>query len=151
MDVRRMLRVLLGREDGATESTVGQAPPVPVRTILRRFWPYAAQQRRWLPVLLLLVAVPPLVEGGQLLLFKALIDEVMVPRRLDAFPPLAAAFLGLTVIGGLASYLDTVLSARISQAFLLSMRPSFFRHLQKLSPDFFERRQMGGVLARALG
>jgi ATP-binding cassette subfamily B protein len=151
MDVRRMLRVLLGREDGATESTVGQAPPVPVRTILRRFWPYAAQQRRWLPVLLLLVAVPPLVEGGQLLLFKALIDEVMVPRRLDAFPPLAAAFVGLTLLGGIASYLDTVLSARISQAFLLSMRTSFFRHLQNLSLDFFERRQMGDVLARLSG
>ncbi len=147
----RVLRVLLGRGDGAAESLVGQAPPVPVRTIVRRFWPYAAQQRRWLPVLLLLVAVPPLVEGGQLLLFKALIDEVMVPRRLDAFPPLAAAFVGLTVLGGIASYLDTVLSARISQAFLLSMRTSFFRHLQNLSLDFFERRQMGDVLARLSG
>jgi ABC-type multidrug transport system fused ATPase/permease subunit len=130
---------------------VGQAPPVPVRTILRRFWPYAARQRRWLPVLLLLVVVPPLVEGGQLLLFKAMIDEVMVPRRLNAFPPLAAAFLGLTVVGGAASYCDTVLSARISQAFLLSMRTCFFRHLQNLSLDFFERRQMGDVLARLSG
>jgi ABC-type multidrug transport system fused ATPase/permease subunit len=151
MDVRRVLRALLGRWDGAAESLVGQAPPVPVRTILRRFWPYAAQQRRWLPVLLLLVVVPPLVEGGQLLLFKALIDEVMVPRRLEAFPPLAAAFVGLTLLGGVASYLDTVLSTRISQAFLLSMRTSFFRHLQNLSLDFFERRQMGDVLARLSG
>src|SRR3954462_4967351 len=151
MGVRRVLRVLLERWTGAAEDLVGQAPPVPVRTILRRFWPYAAQQRRWLPVLLLLVGVPPLGEGGQLLLFKAMIDEVMVPRRLHAFPPLAAAFLGLTVVGGVASYFDTVLSARISQAFLLSMRTSFFRHLQNLSLDFFERRQMGDVLARLSG
>ncbi len=151
MDVRRVLRALLGRWDSTAESLVGQAPPVPMRTILRRFWPYAAQQRRWLPVLLLLVVVPPLVEGGQLLLFKALIDEVMVPRRLEGFPPLAAAFMGLTVIGGIASYLDTVLSARISQAFLLSMRTSFFRHLQNLSLDFFERRPIGDVLARLSG
>src|SRR3712207_8581646 len=46
----------------------------------------------------------------------------------DALP-----ILGLTAIGGVASYLDTVLSARLSQAFLLSMRTSFFRHLQHLS------------------
>src|SRR4051812_2442048 len=151
MGVVRVLRVLLRRWNGAVENSVGQTPPVPVRTILRRFWPYAAQQRRWLPVLLLLVGVPPLVEGGQLLLFKAMIDEVMVPRDLDAFPPLAAAFLGLTVVGGVASYFDTVLSARISQSFLLSMRTSFFRHLQNLSLDFFERRQMGDVLARLTG
>jgi hypothetical protein len=39
MGVRRVLRVLLGRWNGAAESSVGQAPPVPVRTILRRFWP----------------------------------------------------------------------------------------------------------------
>src|SRR3954447_20760491 len=151
MGVVRVLRVLLGRWNGAVENSVGQTPPVPVRTILRRFWPYAAQQRRWLPVLLLLVVVPPLVEGGQLLLFKAMIDEVMVPRRLNAFPPLAAAFLGLTVVGGVASYFDTVLSARISQSFLLSMRTCFFRHLQNLSLDFFERHQMGDVLARLSG
>src|SRR3954467_5605942 len=130
VDRRRMgvMRVLRGRWHGALENSAGQAPPVPVRTILRRFWPYAAHQRRWLPVLLLLVIVPPLVQGGQLLLFKAMIDEVMVPRRLNAFPSLAAAFLGLTVVGGVASYFDTVLSARISQSFLLSMRTSFFRH-----------------------
>src|SRR3954463_16396778 len=151
MGVVRVPRVLLGRWNGAVENSVGQTPPVPVRTILRRFWPYAAQQRRWLPVLLLLVVVPPLVEGGQLLLFKAMIDEVMVPRRLNAFPPLAAAFLGLTVVGGVASYFDTVLSSRITQAFLLSMRTAFFRHLQNLSLDFFERRQMGDVLARLNG
>ena len=151
MGVGRVLRVLRRQVDGAAESSVGQAPPVPIRTILRRFWPYAAQQRRWLPVLLLLVAVPPLVEGGQLLLFKAMIDDVMVPRDLEAFLPLAVAFLGLTAIGGVASYLDTVLSARISQAFLLSMRTSFFRHLQHLSLNFFERRQMGDVLARLSG
>ncbi len=151
MEVWRVLRVLRAQVDGAAESSVGQAPPVPIRAILRRFWPYAAQQRRWLPVLLLLVAVPPLVEGGQLLLFKAMIDDVMVPRDLEAFLPLAVAFLGLTAIGGVASYLDTVLSARISQAFLLSMRTSFFRHLQHLSLNFFERRQMGDVLARLSG
>ena len=151
MEFGRVLRVLRRQADGAAESSVGQAPPVPIRTILRRFWPYAAPQRRWLPVLLLLVAVPPLVEGGQLLLFKAMIDDVMVPRHLEAFPPLAVAFLGLTAVGGVASYLDTVLSARISQAFLLSMRTSFFRHLQHLSLNFFERRQMGDVLARLSG
>jgi ATP-binding cassette subfamily B protein len=149
--VARVLRVLLGELNDAAASSVEQAPRVPVRTIVRRFWPYAAEQRRWLPVLLLLVAVPPLVEGGQLLFFKAMIDEVMVPRRLDAFPPLALAFLALTVVGGVASFLDTVLSARISQDFLLSMRTSFFRHLHTLSLDFFERRQMGDVLARLTG
>src|SRR3954453_21561232 len=151
MGVMRVLRVLLKRWHGAGENSAGQAPPVPVRTILRRFWPYAAQQRRWLPVLLLFVVVPPLVEGGQLLLFKAMIDDVMVPRHLNAFPPLAGAFLGLTAIGGVASYLDTVLSARISQGFLLSMRTSLFRHLQYLPLHFFERRQMGDVLARLSG
>ena len=46
----------------STDFACRSVTSVPVRTMLRRFWPYAAQQRRWLPVLTLAL----LVAGGWL-------------------------------------------------------------------------------------
>ena len=45
--IRNGIRTLLsvGVEDGGV---VAAAPPVPIREIFRRFWPYARPYRRWL-------------------------------------------------------------------------------------------------------
>ena len=41
---------------------VAAAPPVPVREILRRFWPDARPFRRWIPLGLLLIAIGAAIE-----------------------------------------------------------------------------------------
>jgi ABC-type multidrug transport system fused ATPase/permease subunit len=133
------------------DALVAQAPVVPIRTLVRRFWPYTRSQRRWLPVLIALTAVSPLFEGAELWVFKRLVDDVLVPRDFAAFVPVALLFIALTVGAGLVSMVDGVLSTWVSQRFLLSLRTSFFRHLQGMSLDFFERRQLGDVLSRLTG
>ncbi|HZJ28853.1 MAG TPA: hypothetical protein VFD37_02565 [Solirubrobacterales bacterium] len=45
--MRRLL--LLGSDQSGP---VAQAPPVPLRQILTRFWPYLRPYRKWIPVLL---------------------------------------------------------------------------------------------------
>ena len=42
-----------------SQALVAAAPPVPVREIFRRFWPYARPFRRWIAVGLLLIALVP--------------------------------------------------------------------------------------------
>jgi ATP-binding cassette subfamily B protein len=135
----------------AGDDLVAQAPVVAIREIFRRFWPYTRSLRRWLPVLIALTAVSPLIEGAELWVFKLLVDDVLVPKDFGAFPPIALLFLALTVGGGLLSTGKSLLSAWVSQRFLLSLRTSFFRHLQGMSLDFFERRQLGDVLSRLSG
>lgn len=145
----RILRLLMGgRED---EALVAAAPVVPVREVFRRFWPYTKPYRRWLWVMLLLVALAPAVDTVTIWLFKVLIDDVLVPRNFDLFIWVAAAYVGLTLIGGLVSFGDDYLSAWIGERFLLSLRTSFFRHIQTLSLDFFERRKLGDILSRLTG
>jgi ABC-type multidrug transport system fused ATPase/permease subunit len=119
-----------------------------VRQIFHRFWPYARSYRRWLALTLVFIALAPAIETLTIWLFKLLIDEVLVPRNFGLFLWIALAYLGLTLLEGLVSFGEEYLSAWIGGRFLLGLRTSFFGHLQRLSPDFFEERQLGDVIAR---
>src|SRR4051812_37291570 len=117
--VRRILRSSLSAAPLDGDGPVPQAPVVPVGEIARRFWPYSRSQRRWLPLLIALVVVSPLFEGGELWVFKLLVDDVLVPADFAAFVPVALMFVGLTVGGGLFSIAQSLLSTWVGQRFLL--------------------------------
>ncbi|KJK59917.1 ABC transporter ATP-binding protein [Saccharothrix sp. ST-888] len=143
--VRRLLTV------AETSDVVAAAPPVPLRDIFRRFWPYTRGGRRWLAVLLALVVTGPVVEAAEIWLFKIVIDDMLVPHNLSLFLPIALAFAGLTLISGVLAFSDSVTSTWVSERFLLSLRSDVFRHIQGLSLGFFERRRLGDVLSRVTG
>jgi ATP-binding cassette, subfamily B, bacterial len=145
----RLRRFVVGAEVG--QSLIGAAPPVPIREIFRRFWPYARPYRRWLWLSLVFVALAPAIDAMQIWLFKPLIDEVLVPGNLEPLLWIALAYLCLTLLDGFVSFLNGYLAVWIGERFLLSLRTTFFRHLQGLSLDFFERRKLGDVIARLLG
>ncbi len=130
---------------------VAPAPPVPLREIFRRFWPYARPFRRWLPVVLLLVALVPAIETAEIWLFKVLVDDVLVPGNFSPFLGIALAFAALNLLRGVVSFADDVLSTWIGERFLVDLRTSLFRHVQGLSLDFFERRRLGDLLSRLTG
>ncbi len=130
---------------------VRHAPAVPVREIVRRFWPYARPYRFWLCLSLVLILLVPLIEAAQIWMFKLVIDDVLVPKDFGPFLWIAAAYLALAILGGVVSFADDYLSAWIGESFLLSLRTSLFRHIQGLSLDFFARRRLGDVLARLTG
>jgi ATP-binding cassette, subfamily B, bacterial len=47
----------------------------------------------------------------------------------------ALAYVGLTLLDGVASFLDDYLATWVGERFLLSLRTDFFAHLQRLSLD----------------
>jgi ATP-binding cassette, subfamily B, bacterial len=145
-------RTLQALTPGAAEATVVPLTPVVgVRAIFRRFWPYIRPYRGRLLLMLLLVPIPPAVAIAEVILFKRLIDDVLVPHDFDAFPALATAFVGLGLLGGVVSFTDEYLSTLIGERFVLDLRTTLFRHVQGLSLDFFERRRLGDLLARLTG
>lgn len=134
--------------DDEDDGAISAAPALPLREIVRRFWP-DARPFRWLLIpLLLLVAVGPALDTATIWLYKLLIDDVLVPQDFALFPRVAIAYLGLTLLGGLVSFGDDVLSAWVSERFLLNLRTRVFSHLQRLPLDFFEDRQRGDLVAR---
>src|SRR3954452_14236229 len=124
---RALVRRLLAVADGSG-GIIEQPPPVPLRSILRRFWPFARPYRGWIALLLVLIAASAAIDAALIWIFKVVIDQVMVPRDFAAFPPLAAAFLGLVVIGGAVSFADDYLSTWAEQRFLLALRSHLFAH-----------------------
>src|SRR3954449_8220977 len=145
--IRDRLRALVS-VTGGDGGVVAAAPPVPVREIFRRFWPYARPYRRWLWVTAVFIVVMPAIETATIWLFKVVVDDVLVPRDFGPFVWIALGYVGLTLLGGLVSFADDYLSTWIGERFLLRLRTDFFRHVQNLSLDFFERSRLGDVLSR---
>jgi ATP-binding cassette, subfamily B, bacterial len=127
---------------------VAEAPLASVEHIVRRFWPYARDYRPWLGLTLVLVVATPLLDAASIWLFKLLVDEVLVPRDLSRLAPIGAAYLGITLAGGAVSFGDDYLSSWLGEHFLLRMRSALFRHLQRLSLEFFDRRPIGDLVSR---
>src|SRR3954451_3042107 len=148
--IRDRLRALVS-VTGGDGGVVAAAPPVPVREIFRRFWPYARPYRRWLFVSFVFVALTPAIETATIWMFQLVVDDVLVPREFGALLPIAAAYVGLTLVGGVVSFFDDYLSEWVAGRFLLDLRARFFEHLQGLSLDFFESRRLGDVLSRLTG
>ncbi len=129
-------------------SLPGHAPVVPLRRILRAFWPYAAPRRWWMLLVLALAAAEPVLMAVEIWLFKVVVDEVLVPQDFGPFPTIAAAYVGLTLLQAMLGAADRMLSTWLTQRFLVDLRSDLLRHLQRLPLDFFNRSRLGDLLAR---
>ncbi|HEY5833826.1 ABC transporter ATP-binding protein [Streptomyces sp.] len=148
--VRSALRRLLSVAEDP-DQVVAAAPAVPMRAVFRRFWPYTRGGRRWLIPILVFSIVGPALDGLQIWLFKIVVDEVLVPRDLSPFLPIALAYAGLTLGLGVLGFADDMTSTWVSERFLLNLRADIFRHVQNLSLGFFDRRRLGDVMFRLTG
>ena len=139
-------RLVAGAGEG--EDVVAAAPVVPVGEVFRRFWPHARPYRRWLPLILLFVALGPAVEAATIWMYKVLVDEVLVPRQFDLLWWVILAYVGLQLAEGIVTFCDEYLSDWVGGRFIVSLRTEFFAHLHGLSLAFFDRERLGDVMSR---
>jgi ATP-binding cassette, subfamily B, bacterial len=149
--LRSLLRSFVTPRDAGGESLVAASPALAVRELFAAFWPYARPYRRWIPLGLALIAIGALAVTVEIWLFKLVVDQVIVPGDLGPLLWIGLAYLGLTVITGLASFGDDYVATWIGERFLLDLRSDVLAHLQRLSPDFLERHRLGDLLARLDG
>jgi ATP-binding cassette subfamily B protein len=145
------LRERLGRlvsPGEVDEEVVAPAPQLRLREVARRFWPDARPYRKWIPVLLALIAIGTLIETAEIWIFGLLVDDVLVPADLSALIPIAGAYIALTLIGGLVGFADDYLGTWIAERFLLALRIRVLNHVQRLSLDVFDRHRLGDLVTR---
>lgn len=142
----RIRDLLVPRPDGP--EIVAAAPQVALREVFRRFWPDARPYRRWIPVLVALIALGAFVATAEIWLFGLVVDEVLVPGDLGPMPWIVAAYLALTVAGGLITFGDDYLSTWLGERFLMNLRIRVLSHLHRLSLDAIDRRRLGDLIAR---
>jgi ABC-type multidrug transport system fused ATPase/permease subunit len=145
-----LVRDLAGQID-TSGGGVPAAPAVPLRTVFSRFWPYARLHRGLIATALLFAVLSPLVTTVTIGFFSVLVDEVLVPRDLQAFWGVALAYLALGAASALTEFGRSVVGALAGERFVLAMRKDVFAKLQELSLAFFERRRLGDVIARLTG
>jgi subfamily B ATP-binding cassette protein MsbA len=138
----------LWRVETTDDNIVSASPPVPVKQIFRKFWPYARSYRFWIILSLLFIALQPMVQSATIWLLQVFIDRVLVEGNFTPLYWLLLTYLGLTILGGILSFSGTYLSNWVGQNFILSLRKSLFEHLQGLSLNFFEGRKLGDIISR---
>ena len=115
---------------------------------MRRFWPDARPYRKWIPALLVVVALGAAFQALEIWAFKLLVDDVLVPADIGALPWIAGAFAALTIAGALAAFGEDYLGTWIGERFLLSLRLRLLDHVQRLSIDVFDRHRLGDLVTR---
>jgi ATP-binding cassette, subfamily B, bacterial len=145
--LRQILSRFVAPGEGG-EEVVAHAPQLPLRDVMRRFWPDARPYRKWIPVLLALIAIGALIETAEIWAFKLVVDEVLVPAELGALVWIAGFYIGLTLVGSLIGFADDYLGTWIAERFLLGLRIRVLDHVQRLSLDVFDRHRLGDLVTR---
>ena len=99
--VRRLQSVIQNVVQVTEIEQASLAPTVSLRELFRRFWPIVRSYRGRLAIVLVLAMIGPLLDTLAISLYGRLVDDVLVPRQLTMLAPIAAAYIGLTVIGGI--------------------------------------------------
>ncbi|GAB3291215.1 ABC transporter ATP-binding protein [Parasphingorhabdus pacifica] len=130
----------------ASDNTVTRqrlTPGLPKR-ILRYARPYV----REIVPFLLLVALAAVVGVVTPLLFKAIIDNGIIPGNLLVVTWLAVAVAGVAVLEAVLSLAQRWYSAKLGEGLIYDLRAEVFDHVQNMPIAFFVRAQTGALVSR---
>lgn len=99
----------------------------------------------------LALALLPLIAAAKLIqpyLVKMLIDEHIVPGRLDGFTSLVTLFLLMLVSESLLLFVQGYLVQDVGQRLMADLRRQGFRRLLRLPTAFFDRHPSGRLVTR---
>ncbi|GAA2794504.1 ABC transporter ATP-binding protein [Saccharopolyspora taberi] len=116
--------------------------------ITRRIFGYARPYARDIVPFLLTVAVAALLGIVTPLLFKAIIDDGIVPRNLSLVVWLSVAVAGVALLEAALSLLQRWYSARLGEGLIYDLRSEVFDHVQRMPVAFFVRAQTGSLVSR---
>jgi ATP-binding cassette subfamily B protein len=118
------------------------------KRLVRRLWRMLRPWRRGIAAAAVLVTlqVIALVAGPTLVRYG--IDEGLARGDAAALNRAALAYLALALAGLVLGRAVIRAVARLGESFLQHLRERVFRHLMRLSMDFFEREKTGRLVAR---
>lgn len=116
--------------------------------LARRIARYARPYTGIIVPFLFLVAASAVIGVGTPLLFKAIIDDGIVPRNLGVVIWLSLATAGVAVLEAAFTMLQRWYSARLGEGLIYDLRREVFEHVQRLPLAFFVRAQTGSLVSR---
>jgi ATP-binding cassette subfamily B protein len=116
--------------------------------IVRRIWQFAAPHRRMLAAFLVLIVLDAVAGAASPLIYRAIIDDGIIPRDQAVIVGLAIALAGLAFVDAALSLGQRWISARIGEGLIFDMRTKVFGHIQQMPIAFFTRTQTGALVSR---
>ncbi|WP_416309411.1 ABC transporter ATP-binding protein [Saccharopolyspora sp. NFXS83] len=118
------------------------------RGLTRRIMRYARPYLRDIIPFLVLVALAAVLGIVTPLLFKAIIDNGILPRDMGVVVWLSLAVALVAVLEAGLSLLQRWYSARLGEGLIYDLRSEVFDHVQRMPVAFFVRAQTGSLVSR---
>jgi ATP-binding cassette subfamily B protein len=116
--------------------------------LVRRIARFAAPYRRMLAVFLVLIILDAVIGASYPLIYRAIIDDGILPKRSGVVVELALFLAGLVVVDAGLSLWERWISARVGEGLIFDMRTKVFAHFQRMPVAFFTRTQTGALVSR---
>jgi ATP-binding cassette, subfamily B, bacterial len=130
-----------GRDGSVTEQ---QLTPGIFWRILRFAQPYRAK----LAVFLVLIVIDALLGVANPLIYKAIVDNGIIPKNTELIVQLFILLVVLAVADAALSLWQRWISALIGEGLIYDMRTQVFGHFQQMPISFFTRTQTGALVSR---
>jgi ATP-binding cassette subfamily B protein len=116
--------------------------------ILRRIARFARPYRRMLLVFLGLIVLDALLSAANPLIYRAIIDDGILPHDSGVVVKLALLLALLALSDVALSLWQRWISARVGESLIFDMRTQVFAHFQRMPIAFFTRTQTGALVSR---
>ena len=116
--------------------------------ILRRIARFARPYRRMLAVFLVLIIADALLSAANPLIYRAIIDDGILPHDSGVVVRLALLLAVLALSDVVLSLWQRWISARVGESLIFDMRTQVFAHFQRMPIAFFTRTQTGALVSR---
>ncbi len=125
--------------------------PHPNVALYRRFLPFLRPYRGRLVVALLATLARPALNAAKVWLLKVVIDHVVRGHQLALLPWVCAAYLGITLAKGAASFTDDYLGGWVGAQVTRDLRMALYDRFHGLSLCYYHDQRLGDLLTRLTG
>jgi len=116
--------------------------------LVKRFWPFMKPYKRLIAAVAALMTIGLPISVVAPILVKYLIDTVVQSGDTRQLFIVGSALLGLTLLGQVLSYWQTILNNRFHLMVLYGLRRRLFAHLLHLPMHFYTRHDTGYIMSR---
>jgi ATP-binding cassette subfamily B protein len=116
--------------------------------IVKRLWLFTKPFKLLLFASLVSYPIASAFQMGQPYLVKVAIDQHLVPKKMEGFGLLIAAYIGFVVLEFMARFYQTLITQLLGQKVTKSMRMALFHQLQNVDIGFLEKNPVGRLMTR---
>ena len=116
--------------------------------LMRRLMTYLRPHRKAVVIATTLLILTSLLELVGPLLTKAAIDGAIQHKDMRQLIVICFLYLGSLVVGLFLGYWSALITQRVGQAIMLTMRVEIFSHLARMHVAYFDRNPVGRLLTR---